>query len=230
MRKILLGAGLSAATDANLGTLVAEAEAGGADYIHIDATDTKRMCAIASNVGGPMMVGAIRKYTSLPIEVHANIADLDERHIEAYAKVGANMIVIPSEVYMGHRLGFMVSAAHKNGMKFGLTISPSGPPCLIENSIDLLDRVIIYARNAATEEGGIYEPAMKSIKDLRRIIDERHLNCVLCSDGAANVNTIGRLVEAGADCIEASRSIWNTGLSIADSIKQLKDAIAVANK
>lgn len=229
MRKVLIGAGFSANKNANLADVVKEVEASGADYIHLDAADIFRHMPHAGLIWGPSMVEMIRPHTTLPIEVHANVDGIDERHIVAYAKAGANMIVLPSESYIGHRLAFLIQCAHENGMQFGLTVSPAGPPSLVENSIYEIDRLIVYARDAHSPEGGVYEPALRTIKQLRKKIDEEHINCVLCTDGASNVNSIAKIAEAGPDCIENSRSVFATGKSIKESIDDLRNALSKAN-
>ena len=225
MKKILLNVGMSAADHGRLGELVAQAEEAGADCIHVDAADLYRHLPRMGLMWGPQLVEGIRPYTKLPIEVHANVDKMDERYVDAYAEAGANYLVLPSESYMGHRLAFMVNRMREKGLQPGLTVSPAGPVSLIENSIYMVDRVIVYVRDATTNAGGIYEPALKTIQFLRGKIDEEHLQCVLCTDGAANVNTVARLVEAGVDSIEASRSVWQTGLSVKESVDNLRNAI-----
>lgn len=225
MRKILLSAGLSTADYGRLGELVAQAEEAGADCIHVDAADISRHLPYLGLMWGPQLVEGIRPYTKLPIEVHANVDGLDERYVDAYADVGADYLVLPAESYMGHRLSFMIKRMREKGLKPGLTVSPACSISLLENSIHLVDRVIVYARDASTAEGGIYEPAIKAIEALRARIDAEGISCTLCTDGAANINTVARLVQAGADSIEASRSIWQTGLSVKESVANLRHAI-----
>lgn len=225
MKKILLSAGMSAANYGDLGAQVAEAEQAGVDCIHVDAADIYRHYPRLGLMWGPQLVEGIRPYTKLPIEVHANVDGLDERYVDAYAAAGADYLVVPAESYMGHRLSFMVQRMREKGIKPGLTVSPSCSITLLENSLYLVDRVIVYARDASNHEGGIYEPAMKAIEALRTKIDTENIPCMLCTDGAANVNTVGRLVKAGVDSIEASRSIWKTGLSVKESVDNLRHAI-----
>lgn len=225
MKRVLLSVGMSTADYGRLGEQVAQAEEAGADCIHVDVADLYRHSPRLGLMWGPQLVEGIRPYTKLPIEVHANVDKMDERYIDAYAEAGANYIILPSESYIGHRLAFMINRIREKGMKPGLTVSPAGPVSLIENSIYMVDRVIVYTRDATTKEGGIYEPALKAIRILREKIDEENLQCVLCTDGAANINTVARLVEAGVDSIEASRSVWETGLSVKESIDHLRQAI-----
>ncbi len=225
MKKILLSAGMSAADYGNLGEQVAAAEKAGVDCIHVDAADTYRHYPRLGLMWGPQLVEGIRPYTSLPIEVHANVDKLDERHVDAYAEAGADYLVLPAESYMGHRLSFMIQRMREKGLKAGLTVSPSCSITLLENSLYLIDRVIVYARDASDYGGGIFEPAIKAIEALRAKIDTENIPCLLCTDGAANVDTVARLVRAGADSIEASRSIWKTGLSVSESVDNLRRVI-----
>src|SRR5512133_1439298 len=76
-----------------LGEEVKAVEAAGADYIHVDVMDGHFVPNITI---GPPVVAALRKITSLPLDVHLMIADPD-RYIADFAAAGADIIVVHAE-------------------------------------------------------------------------------------------------------------------------------------
>jgi ribulose-phosphate 3-epimerase len=68
--KIKIAPSILSADFARLGEQVAEAAKAGADMIHIDVMDGHFVPQITF---GALVVGAIRKYTNLPLDVHLMI-------------------------------------------------------------------------------------------------------------------------------------------------------------
>src|SRR5688500_19325278 len=78
---------------ARLGDAVAEAEAGGADWIHVDVMDGHFVPNIT--IGVPV-VAALRKITKLPLDVHLMI-EKPERYVEAFIGAGADLLTVHGE-------------------------------------------------------------------------------------------------------------------------------------
>src|SRR6202795_2559424 len=81
---------------ADFGRLAEEvraAEAGGADYIHIDVMDGRFVPNITI---GPLVVRAVRAATRLPLDVHLMIVE-PERYVEEFARAGADLITVHAE-------------------------------------------------------------------------------------------------------------------------------------
>ncbi|MGH7370652.1 MAG: ribulose-phosphate 3-epimerase, partial [Candidatus Methylomirabilales bacterium] len=78
---------------ARLGEQVAEAEKGGADYIHVDVMDGH---FVPNLTIGPLIVEAIRPITSLPLDVHLMI-ETPERYVGDFARAGADIITVQWE-------------------------------------------------------------------------------------------------------------------------------------
>lgn len=230
MRKIKIAAGLSACDFGKIGEQVAEAVQAGVDYIHVDAQDTITHAAFASLIGGPKMVQGVRGYTDLPIEVHANVLGINNLLVDAYADAGANMLILPAEHYMGHKLAFLIQRIRERGMKTGLTVSPGAPLCLVDQSIYWADRLVVYTREAALKSGPLREPSLSVVKAAREMIDERKLDCELCCDGGISAENLHRVIAVGAEVLEFSREIFGKEEGITAATKRIQAAIAAAVK
>ena len=71
-----------AADFAVLGSELAAIEQGGADWVHVDVMDGRFVPNITL---GPIVVRAVRRATSLPVDVHLMIVEPD-RYLEAFAE------------------------------------------------------------------------------------------------------------------------------------------------
>ena len=99
-----------------LGEQVREVEAAGAQRIQIDVMDGHFVPNITM---GPMIIAAIRRCTSLPLEAHLMITNPEE-YIEDFARAGADVIIFHQEVTPHlHRVIQQIKAAgqisHSNG-------------------------------------------------------------------------------------------------------------------
>src|SRR5262249_38916628 len=72
---------------------VKEAEAAGADRIQVDVMDGH---FVPNLTFGPLVVGAVRKATSLPIEAHLMV-ERPEQFLEAFAEAGSTLIEVQVE-------------------------------------------------------------------------------------------------------------------------------------
>ena len=76
-----------------LGEQIAESEAGGADWIHVDVMDGHFVPNITI---GPMIVEAARRATELPLDVHLMIENPD-RYLSAFVAAGADWLTVHQE-------------------------------------------------------------------------------------------------------------------------------------
>lgn len=105
---------------ARLGEAVAQAEAGGADWIHVDVMDGHFVPNITI---GPPVVKALRRITELPLDVHLMI-EAPERYLEVFAEAGATILTVHQEACT--HLHRTVERIRELGMRPGCRSTP--PP------------------------------------------------------------------------------------------------------
>ena len=97
-------------------------EKAGADWIHVDVMDGHFVPNITL---GPLVVEAVKRSTSLPLDVHLMIENAD-RYIEDFAKAGANWIAVQVEACV--HLNRTIHLIKENNAKAGVVLKQPVDP------------------------------------------------------------------------------------------------------
>src|SRR3989337_994985 len=113
-----------------LGEEVRRVEEAGADWIHVDVMDG----AFVPNITvGPFILEAVRKVTSLPLDVHLMI-ERPEQYISEFADAGADVITVHFEAWT--HLHRTIQAIKEKGKKAGVSLNPATPLVLVEDILN----------------------------------------------------------------------------------------------
>ena len=195
---------LSAAFAA-LGEAVATAERGGADLIHIDVMDGHFVPNITI---GPLVVKALKRVATRPLDVHLMIAEPD-RYIEAFAEAGAAMISVHVEV-LPH-LHRTVHAIKALGAKAGVVLNPSTPVCAIEEIAADVDFVLVMSVNPGFGGQSFIPRSVEKIAAVRALLNRSgNPGAEIEVDGGIDMKTAARVVEAGARILVAGNAVFGT--------------------
>jgi ribulose-phosphate 3-epimerase len=204
---------------ARLADGIAEAEAGGADWIHVDVMDGHFVPNLT--IGAPV-VAAIRKVTKLPLDVHLMI-EHPERLVPDFAAAGADIITVHQEASV--HLHRTVQQIRELGARPGVSLNPGTPLHTLDEILPYVDMVLLMSVNPGFGGQRYIPTSTAKIARLRRTIEERGLWPIdIEVDGGVAQNTINEVVAAGATVVVAGAAVFNAGASVAENIQALRAA------
>jgi len=187
---------------AKLGEGVAACEAGGAHCVHVDVMDGHFVPNITI---GPLVVEAVRRSTSLPLDVHLMI-EAPEKYIDDFVSAGASTVGVHVEACP--HLHRTLAQIREAGARASVTLNPSTPPEAIRMVLPDIDQVLAMTVNPGFGGQKFIETMLPKIATLRRWIDEDDLDIDLQVDGGIGPETIGRARSAGADLFVAGSAVF----------------------
>lgn len=195
----ILSPSLLAADFMNLEKELQEITDGGAKYLHIDVMDGHFVPSISF---GMPLINSVRKKTELLFDVHLMITN-PERYIEDFAKCGADIITVHAESTA--HLNRVITQIKELGLKAGVAINPATPLSVLE----YVDMILIMTVNPGFGGQTYIENSTKKIHDLRKMINERHLNIDIEVDGGIKLHNVKEVMDAGANIIVAGSAVFN---------------------
>jgi ribulose-phosphate 3-epimerase len=200
---------------------VKEAEAAGAERIHVDVMDGR---FVPNLTFGPIMVEAVRRSTKVIIEAHLMIVE-PERYIPDFAKAGADIIQVHQETCP--HLHRTIQQIHEMGKKACVVLNPSTPLVTIAEILCDVDEVLIMTVNPGFGGQQFLETTLPKIAHLRRMLNERGLHCDLEADGGIGPATAPAVVKAGANVLVAGAAVYKAKQGVAAAIHAIRAAAQV---
>lgn len=203
-----------------LGEQVAEAEAAGADYIHVDVMDGR---FVPNLTIGPVVVEALRSATRLPLDVHLMI-ETPERYLADFAKAGADILTVHVET-CAHLHG-AIQQIQGLGVKAGVSLNPGTSITTLEEVLSLVDLALVMSVNPGFSGQSFIPSSIDKVKRLREMLDRAGLAAELEVDGGIGPQTAPPVVKAGATVLVAGSAVFNARKSIAENIREIRESIA----
>ena len=167
---------------------------------------------------GPVVVEAVKRSTSLPLDVHLMI-EAPERYIEDFVRAGAATVGVQVETCP--HLHRTVGQIHEAGARACVVLNPATPASAVEVVLGDVDQVLVMTVNPGFGGQKFIDSMLPKIAQLREWIDERGLDVALEVDGGVAVETIGRAARAGADVFVAGTAVFGAS-DYAEAIAALR--------
>jgi ribulose-phosphate 3-epimerase len=206
--------------NADLGRLrehVAEVQAGGAEWIHVDVMDGHFVPTLS--FGAPV-IRALRRLTDMPIDVHLMV-ERPEQYIEEFATAGATTFTFHPEATT--HIQRQLAAIRERGMHAGLALNPATPPAVLLEVAGDIDLVLVMTVNPGFGGQSYLPGSTAKIRRVRALMDEWNIGGTLEVDGGITATNIAEAHGAGADTFVVGTAVFGQA-DPAEAIRALKRA------
>ena len=219
MNKYVISSSILSANFMRLGEQIAEAEAAGVDWLHVDVMDGHFVPNITM---GPFIVEWCRKATKLPLDVHLMIEEPD-RYIEPFAKAGASGLTVHVEVCPDmHKT---LKAIRSLGCRAGIVLNPETPVEALDPYLAEADLVLVMSVHPGYSGQKFMPESIGRVAQVRKKLDALNSSAWLEVDGGISHDTLPKMKEAGATAFVAATAIFKYPEGIAAGIKSLRSLL-----
>ena len=202
MSSVKISPSILSADFSKLGSEIKDLEKAGADLIHIDVMDGHFVPNITI---GPEIIYKLRKYSSLPFDVHLMISPV-HNFIKNFAQAGADIITIHPEAT--DNLGDSVKKIKSFNKKAGVSLNPETPINKVTPVLNLIDLVLVMSVNPGFGGQKFIDTSLDKVKQLRQEINNRKLKVQIEVDGGINFENSMAIKNAGANILVSGNTIF----------------------
>ncbi len=213
----LISPSILSADFARLAEAVQMVEAAGADWIHVDVMDGH---FVPNLTVGPPMVEALRKVTSLPLDVHLMMTNPDD-FIPEFVDAGADLLTVHVEACP--HLHRTVQSIKERQVKAGVSLNPATSVTALEEILGDVDLVLVMSVNPGFGGQQFISSSLDKIRRIRTMINNSRSSAHLEVDGGVNPTNVASVIQAGANVLVAGSAIFGSK-NIPETIRQMRTA------
>ena len=200
-----------------LGEVLEELNQSGAEMVHVDVMDGHFVPNITF---GPPVIKKIRKYSTIPFDVHLMIAPV-HKYIKDFADAGADIITVHPEAT--DNLVQTIELIKSLGKKAGVSLNPKTTMDSILPVLHLVDLVLVMSVNPGFGGQKFMPEVLSKVKELRAKIDQEKLNIDIEIDGGIDFETAKLAKDAGVDILVSGTTLFDSKDSLQNNIQKLRN-------
>ncbi len=190
----------------------------GADLIHCDVMDGRFVPNITF---GPMVVAAVKKCVSVPIDVHLMIVD-PAKYVDAFCDAGADILSFHAEAVGGvDDVKAVIAKIKARGVKAGVAVNPDKPISLFTDVLPEIDMALIMSVYAGFGGQKFIPDVLEKVRALKKLSIDKGIDIDIEIDGGINEETAKASINAGANILVAGNYVFSSS-DYADRIQRIK--------
>jgi len=217
-REAKIAPSLLSADMSKLGDDVRRIEAAGADLLHVDVMDGHFVPNITL---GPFVVDALRKVTSLPLDVHLMITD-PEKYLGPFVDAGSDHITFHVETVEDPTA--LIDKIKSHGVTAGICVSPDTPADALKDVAGDVDMILVMSVYPGFGGQKFMPQALPKVEALRAMAPD---SVDLEIDGGITLDNVAQAGAAGANVIVAGTAVFKAD-DMAAAIDTLRTTVRQA--
>ncbi len=175
-------------------------EEAGANILHLDVMDG---CFVPNISFGVPVVAAIRRVTTLPLDVHLMISN-PAQYLKSFREAGADLLTIHIEAVPEPQA--LLEEIQSLGAGAGLCLNPPTPVGAVEPYVDQCQLVLVMSVMPGFGGQSFQPEVLPKVRRVRELGGDRLLVSI---DGGVNLETVGACAAAGANLLVAGSALFS---------------------